>query len=359
MTLLDQKKMEILESNFLDYPRGIPFDRFIKLMRRVINIDKEKLIEFYLGLRKLFEDIDINNDKFLEWSEFTQYMIDVVVAAPKNALKERLEETMANDQENAEKLVQNAYFTSDFYFFQQHIPKELVFPEVITKLIYCHQHQILLLLYQHAPFVRLFDKDYNKMMDYYVLINGDRASSAVMDFDYEETQRIIGMITENKMMHFCHIDFMHLNLDTTIRTLKLDELQTKFWMLRGAGFWASTGNDNSLRIWKLVEGDVLEVMTVTTHDDTVTHVTYASKIDSFITSSMDGHLRLFNSSFSMKHAEPIKKHPGRGSNVAAAYHGSSIGSMTKATATKKKDKMVDGVRGRAILLTRLCNIQLF
>lgn len=36
MTLLDQKKMEILESNFLDYAKGIRFDRFIKLMRRVV-----------------------------------------------------------------------------------------------------------------------------------------------------------------------------------------------------------------------------------------------------------------------------------------------------------------------------------
>ena len=91
--------MEILESNFLDYARGIPFDRFIKLMRRVLaaqqvlSIDRVKLIEFYLGLKKLFEDIDINNDKMLEWSEFTQYMIDIVVAAKKaqTALKERRE----------------------------------------------------------------------------------------------------------------------------------------------------------------------------------------------------------------------------------------------------------------------------
>ena len=315
-------------------------------MRRVINIDKEKLIEFYLGLKKLFEDIDINNDKFLEWSEFTQYMIDVVVAAPKNALKERLEETKANDRENAEKLVQNAYFTSDFYFFQQPLPKEVVFAEAILKVVYSPQHQILLLLFQHAPFVRVFDKDYNKLLDYYVLISGERGTSALLDFDFEEDRRLIGMVTENKMMHFCQIDFMHLNLDTSVKTLKLDELQTKLWMLKGAGFWASTGNDNSLRVWKVIEGDVIEVMTVTSHEDTVTQVTYASKIDSFITSSMDGNLRLFNSSFSGKHIEAIKKNPSHNLNSSATYHGPTLGSMSKATVAKKKEKMVDGVRGR-------------
>jgi len=44
-----------------------------------------------MGLKKLFEDIDINNDKYLEWSEFTQYMIDVVVASKRaqTVLKER------------------------------------------------------------------------------------------------------------------------------------------------------------------------------------------------------------------------------------------------------------------------------
>lgn len=91
LTLLDQKKMEILESNFLDYPRGVPFDRFVKLLRRVISVDKTRLLEFYMGLTKLFEDIDINNDKMLEWSEFTGYMIDVVIATKKaqTVLKER------------------------------------------------------------------------------------------------------------------------------------------------------------------------------------------------------------------------------------------------------------------------------
>lgn len=85
MTLLDQKKMEVLEKNFLDYPKGIPFERFIKLMKRVVAIDKDNLIEFYIGLWRLFEDIDINNDRHLEWAEFTQYLIDTVAGKKKKS----------------------------------------------------------------------------------------------------------------------------------------------------------------------------------------------------------------------------------------------------------------------------------
>jgi hypothetical protein len=34
------------------------------------------------GLNKLFAEIDINGDEHMEWSEFTQYIIDAVIQNP-------------------------------------------------------------------------------------------------------------------------------------------------------------------------------------------------------------------------------------------------------------------------------------
>ena len=39
------------------------------------------------GLAKLFSDIDINGDEHMEWSEFTQYIIDSVLEEEVTDLK--------------------------------------------------------------------------------------------------------------------------------------------------------------------------------------------------------------------------------------------------------------------------------
>jgi hypothetical protein len=54
---------------------------FIWLMKCAIVHKEDSLEKYELvnGLIKLFQDIDINDDKQMEWSEFTQYIIDAVI----------------------------------------------------------------------------------------------------------------------------------------------------------------------------------------------------------------------------------------------------------------------------------------
>lgn len=86
MTLLDQNKLHFLEKNFTAFSQGVNLLQFIKLMIKVIQVLPEDRFEFIYGLRKLFLDIDINGDKFLEWSEFTQYIIDTVISSSGNMI---------------------------------------------------------------------------------------------------------------------------------------------------------------------------------------------------------------------------------------------------------------------------------
>lgn len=209
MTLLDQKKMEILENNFLDYPKGIPYDRFIKLMRRVISVDKVKMIEFYLGLKTLFEDIDINNDKILEWSEFTGYMIDTVIATKKaqTMLKERckavynLVEKTGVDPE-AEKIVQNAYFTAEFSYFIHNFGKDLVFENPVIKLKYCQKAKVLMILWECSNMVVLKNTNYDKVTAFYITLNGKRSLSNLVDFDYDEEASIVCLVLYSDRIAF-------------------------------------------------------------------------------------------------------------------------------------------------------------
>ena len=79
MMLLDNEKLAALEDQFNEHPNGISIENFVLLMRSAIIHPKEDRYRLVNGLIKLFHDIDINGDKQMEWSEFTQYIIDAVI----------------------------------------------------------------------------------------------------------------------------------------------------------------------------------------------------------------------------------------------------------------------------------------
>lgn len=79
MTLLDKDKLEELEEEFEQHPDGIELINFVWLMKSALNVPKEDEYDLIYGLCRLFSDIDINGDLHMEWSEFTQYIIDTVM----------------------------------------------------------------------------------------------------------------------------------------------------------------------------------------------------------------------------------------------------------------------------------------
>lgn len=77
--LLDNDKLSLLETTFLSNPNGLKLNEFISLIIDSIQHPKEERIDLVYGLVKLFKDIDINGDGTMEWSEFTQYLIEKMV----------------------------------------------------------------------------------------------------------------------------------------------------------------------------------------------------------------------------------------------------------------------------------------
>jgi len=77
--LLDNEKLSALEEEFNEHPNGIELPDFVLLMKSTILHPPEDKFRLITGLIKLFQDIDINGDGHMEWSEFTQYIIDAVI----------------------------------------------------------------------------------------------------------------------------------------------------------------------------------------------------------------------------------------------------------------------------------------
>ena len=79
MMLLDNEKLAALEEEFNERPNGIIKEGFVLLMKSAIVHPDDERFRLISGLLKLFQDIDINDDGHMEWSEFTQYIIDAVI----------------------------------------------------------------------------------------------------------------------------------------------------------------------------------------------------------------------------------------------------------------------------------------
>lgn len=71
MMMLDNEKLAALEEEFNEHANGIELPNFILLMKSAITHKYEDRFKLVNGLIKLFDDIDINGDKHMEWSEFT------------------------------------------------------------------------------------------------------------------------------------------------------------------------------------------------------------------------------------------------------------------------------------------------
>lgn len=79
MMQLDHERLAALEDEFKEQEDGITLPKFIWLMQCAISHPPNEKYDLVRGLIGLFNDIDINGDRHIEWSEFTQYIIDAVV----------------------------------------------------------------------------------------------------------------------------------------------------------------------------------------------------------------------------------------------------------------------------------------
>lgn len=81
MMLIDLKKINRIEEEFQNTPDGLCRIDFIKLLKtELLNASNDPFNELNLiyGLYKLFGEIDLSGDGIMQWSEFTQFMIDRV-----------------------------------------------------------------------------------------------------------------------------------------------------------------------------------------------------------------------------------------------------------------------------------------
>ena len=81
MMLIDLKKINKIEERFQSFPDGLDRLTFIKLLKSELPTnpsDPYDDVNMIYGLYKLFCEIDLSGDEIMQWSEFTQFIIDRV-----------------------------------------------------------------------------------------------------------------------------------------------------------------------------------------------------------------------------------------------------------------------------------------
>ena len=75
---MSRKRLKRLQAIWEEHPDGLEMADYIKLMLTEVPCSKEEKLELIHGLIKLFQQVDINGDQSMQWSEFVQYIIDQV-----------------------------------------------------------------------------------------------------------------------------------------------------------------------------------------------------------------------------------------------------------------------------------------
>lgn len=92
----------------------------------------------------------------------------------------------------AEKIVQNAYFTAEFSYFLHNPNREIVFENPVTRINFCPRDKILLVLWEASSAVRILNQQCDRLIDYPIMLKGKKSASRVVDFDYDSDNRTVG-----------------------------------------------------------------------------------------------------------------------------------------------------------------------
>ena len=99
-----------------------------RILKYTMNHEESEKLDLIHGLCNLFTEIDINNDKKMEWEEFTQYIVDAVV----NNIKEYNNGELPNQNE----MIELAHAKKLIKFSHSIFSDSVIHENIITKAMF-------------------------------------------------------------------------------------------------------------------------------------------------------------------------------------------------------------------------------
>jgi WD40 repeat protein len=294
MMMLDKEKLEALEEEFNEHPDGIELPNFVWLMKCAMSTTTEEKAELVLGLYHLFQEIDINGDEHMEWSEFTQYIIDAVMGQNNKEKKEDRELTPAEIMELAQSHKSRRYQQSNLVDRSLHVG-------FIRHCHYAPCADLIMVVEMGAKQLRFYNTDCQVEL---ALAPVFREPAFVLSAAYSEADQLIAIACSDKQAYL-YQDAAYNFRFLGSRDLKV--LNHSLWYFPEHGVWVGSTEKHVLKHWDIKSG--LEIFSFEGHTDTIMDAVELRLPQAIATASMDGSIILWDFTEQTKLAALTGKHP--------------------------------------------------
>lgn len=279
MMMLDKERLEALEEEFNEHPDGIELHNFIWLMKCAIVVEPEERADLILGLYYLFQDIDINGDEHMEWSEFTQYIIDAVMSGQGKEKEEEKDITPAEIMEQALTHKSRRYHLSKIV--------DRSFHEGNIKHIYFHPSLDLVSVIEAGnDSVKFFNTSSEIKL---VLTPKYRSLGFVLSMAYSEKDYLLVIAGSDRRFYLYEKEPSSFRPTVTYQT---NYISLILWYFELHSLWVSACEDFAFRLWNMKTGE--EIFCFKGHDQTILDAVEIKHPRSLATASMDGNIIIWD-----------------------------------------------------------------
>ncbi|OMJ82114.1 hypothetical protein SteCoe_17280 [Stentor coeruleus] len=298
MMMLDKEKLEALEEEFNDHPDGIELHNFIWLMKCAMAVAPEEKAELVLGLYYLFQEIDINGDEHMEWSEFTQYIIDAVMGQQNKEKSEEKELSPSKIMEIAQSHKTRRYQLSKLIDRSFH-------GSYLRQVNFYNNLDLVSVVEMGGQSVKFF----NIQSEVKFQITPQYANNAfVLSSAYSEREYMLVIAGSDRILYTYEKEnsyFRHL------RDFKTEFTHLLIWYIEEQKTWISACDDHNLRQWDMRTGELL--FCFIGHEKTILDVVEILNPLSIASASLDGCIYVWDledqmciGSLSGKHSRGVR-----------------------------------------------------
>jgi len=232
MKMIDKEKLDALKVEFEAHPDGLEYYKFIKHVKEMLGEDSSEKYDLIHGLCKLFTEIDTNEDRKMEWREFTQYVIDTVI---KNPVKKNDKGELPTQKE----LLNQAHLQDYIKFHESNIIDCMSHEGNIQKVIYLPHKEKLLLVETKSHIIKFMkiDMHLKEQINLYDEKYKEEGNYFVMAAHYDEKNEILGCACSNKTIQYFKRED---NKIKKLKTIYTKGVQYGIWYLPRHKAWITT-----------------------------------------------------------------------------------------------------------------------
>ena len=259
MMLLDLKKIYAIKEIFQEYPQGIEKNIFIKELKKKIPVDIIDLPNLIYGLYKFFCEIDFNGDQYMQWEEFTQFIIDTVEG----------DSQAKNVNEDERKIVYNEKKMRKYKNYQicQKVKDSHLYKNEITSIIFIPRFNFIAVNEYGTRFLKIYNPNtgkYKKSLDIEEYINpiqfkiqnelkNKKNLNSLGELNEKQkdknySYRVLCVTRYQSLIAICLSDkriiFLNFELDEHVELLyeiTLPILEKRLWYLKNHNIWVTSG----------------------------------------------------------------------------------------------------------------------